>query len=179
MVAVDAFGRARSAFFARQPQERWRGSYSSRRRQPQCRRGSADVLTINRPDARIKKSLATKKQKKAKQPGLVSVTEKTKRLSGVSHGHAGPHGKRDADPDRRSHDRGGDFAVHADHGCRHEDRRDRDSKRGEHLAVRPSHRKRLQVPGRGTRQGCLRARGRNREYWRAGQALSAGKFSTA
>jgi hypothetical protein len=55
---------------------------------PQCRRGSADVLTINRPDARIEKSLATKKQKKAKQPGLVSVTEKTKRLSGVSHGHA-------------------------------------------------------------------------------------------
>src|SRR6266852_6179859 len=61
MMAVDAFGRARSAFFARQPQERWRGSYSSRRRQPQCRRGSADVLTINRPDARIEKSLATKK----------------------------------------------------------------------------------------------------------------------
>jgi hypothetical protein len=29
---------------------------------PQCRRRSADVLTINRPDARIGKSLATKTQ---------------------------------------------------------------------------------------------------------------------
>jgi hypothetical protein len=45
---------------------------------PQCRRGSADLLTINGPDARIGKLRATKKQKKAKQPGLVSITEKTK-----------------------------------------------------------------------------------------------------
>src|SRR5260370_30629555 len=139
MMAVDAFGRARSAFFARQPQERWRGSYSSRRRQPQCRRGSADVLTINRPDARIEKSLATKKQKKAKQPGLVSVTEKTKRLSGLSHGHAGPHGKRDADPDRRSHDRVADFAVHTEHPCRHQGRRDRASQPRKPLTDPPAH----------------------------------------
>jgi hypothetical protein len=38
---------------------------------PQSRRRSADVLTINRPDAVLRKLLATKKQKKAKQPGLV------------------------------------------------------------------------------------------------------------
>jgi hypothetical protein len=38
---------------------------------PQSRRRSADVLTINRPDAVLRKLRATKKQKKAKQPGLV------------------------------------------------------------------------------------------------------------
>src|SRR6266404_1677839 len=101
-----------------------RGSSWCEAFRPQSRRGSADVLTINRPDARIGKLLAMKKQKKAKQPGPVSVTEKTKRLSGVSRGHLGSPGKRDAHPDRSSHDRCGDFAVHADHGGRHEVRRD-------------------------------------------------------
>jgi hypothetical protein len=100
---------------------------AQRRSRPQSRRCSADLLTINWPDAPIGKSLATKKQKKAKQPGLVSVTEKTKRISGLPRGHVGPHGKRDADIDRRSHHRRGDLAVRADHGCRYEVRGHRDS----------------------------------------------------
>src|SRR5258708_24313367 len=45
-----------------------------------------------------------RKIKKKKQSGLVSVTEKTKRLSGVSRGPAGSFGKLDGDLDLRGHD---------------------------------------------------------------------------
>ncbi len=51
-----------------------RGDVSS----SQSGRRSADVLTRNRPDARIEISLAKKKAKIAKRRGLVSIIEKTK-----------------------------------------------------------------------------------------------------
>src|SRR6266849_6698911 len=83
----------------------------------QSRRGGADVRTRNWPDARLRISLANKKQRSESDRGLVSVFEKTKRISGVSWGHAGSHRKLDAHPDRRSHDRRGYFVFHADYGC--------------------------------------------------------------
>src|SRR3979411_3026278 len=67
----------------------------------QSGRASADLRTTNRPDARLGGSLANNKQKRAKQPGLVPVTEATKRISGASCVHVGSFGNRDADIDRR------------------------------------------------------------------------------
>ena len=105
---------------------------------------------------------ARKKSKDSESDrGLVSVFEKTKRISGVSWGHAGTHPKPDAPPDRRSHDRRGDLAVDANYGCRNQIHRHGESQRGESVADRPADRQRLQMPGSRARQSRLRGRGRN------------------
>src|SRR6266478_1447339 len=104
--------------------------------------------------------------------GLVSVFEKTKRISGVSWDHAGSHRELDADTDRRSHDRRGNLVVYADYGCRNQVRWYRKSLRGDPMAGRPPQRQRLQVPGSGPRQSRLRVRGCNGQPRRARQALT-------
>src|SRR6202035_3971370 len=122
--------------------------------------------TTKRPDAYLTTPRKIKKQqtKAAKQQGLVPVTEKTKRISGVSRGHHGSSGKLDSDPDRRGHYRGGDLVVDAGYGRRHQVRGPGRPDRREHVADRPAHRQRLQMPGRRPRQGLVRARDRDRQY---------------
>jgi hypothetical protein len=75
--------------------------------------------------------------------GLVSIFEKTKRISGVSWSHAGSHRKRDARPDWRSHDRRGNLVVDADYGCRNQVRGHGKSQRRESVVDRSAYRQRL------------------------------------
>src|SRR6266849_8851575 len=129
----------------------------ARRPWSQSRRRNADPRTTNGLDGRVTKPSA-KKKKKANQRGLVSVTEKTNRISGISGGHAGSCalGNFDAHRDRRNYYCRGNLAVHADYGGGHAVRGNGESHRGERVADRSAHRQRLQMPGPGTRQGVLR-----------------------
>ena len=139
----------------------------------QSGRRSADVRTRNRPDARLRIPLARKKQRKRSDPGLVSTIEKTKRISGVSWGHAGSHfWKLLAHIDRRSRHRRRNLVVHADYGGGHAVCWYGKSQRRESVADRSAHRQRLQVPRSGTGQSGLRGRGCNGQHRRAGQAVS-------
>jgi hypothetical protein len=98
------------------------------------------------------------KKKKQNQRGLVSVTEKTSRISGISGGHAGSRalGNLDAHRDRRNYYRRGNIAVHADYGGGNAVRGNGESQRGQRVADRSAHRQCLQMPRPGTRQGILR-----------------------
>jgi hypothetical protein len=113
------------------------------------------------------------KKEKANQRGLVSVTEKTNRISGISGGDAGSCalGNLDAHRDRRNHYRGGNLVVHAGYGGGHAIPGNGESCRGQRVADRSAHRPRLQMPGRRTRQGVLRGRDRDRGYRRAVKTL--------
>src|ERR1700730_7150422 len=133
----------------------------ARRPWSQSRRRSADPRTTNRLDGRVTKAYAKKKSKRKKkqnQRGLVSVTEKTNRISGISGGHAGSRalGNLDAHRDRRNHYRRGNIAVHADYGGGYAVRGNGESQRGQRVADRSAHRQRLQMPHSRTRQGILR-----------------------
>jgi hypothetical protein len=127
----------------------------------QSRRRNADLRTTNGLDGRVTKPSAKKKSKRKKkqnQRGLVSVTEKTNRISGISGGHAGSRalGNLDAHRDRRNCYRRGNIAVHAGYGGGHAVRGNGESQRGQRVADRSAHRQRLQMPRPGTRQGILR-----------------------
>jgi hypothetical protein len=76
------------------------------------------------------------KKAKANQRGLVSVTEKTNRISGISGGHAGSCalGNLDAHCDRRNYYRRGNLAVHADYGGGHAVLGNGESHRGQRVA---------------------------------------------
>jgi hypothetical protein len=124
------------------------------------------------PSELVRQATCEQKQKSERR-GLVSVTEKTRRISRISRSHAGSRQfwKRAADIDRRRHHRGGDPAVDADHGGGHAIRGNRESDRRDGVAGRPAHRQRLQMPGPGTRQGLLRGRDRDRKRRGAGKAV--------
>src|SRR5258708_34265363 len=77
----------------------------------QSRRARAEVRTTNRPDACLRKSRANKEQKTAKLQDLVSVTEKTKRIPGLSGVHAGSVGFLGADIARGLEHRRGNACV--------------------------------------------------------------------
>jgi hypothetical protein len=82
--------RCSKRFFAREPQENvspsrpaiMRGSSWCEASRPQSGRRSADLRTINRPDARIRKLLATKKQKKAKRLALFQSPKRPNEYQG-------------------------------------------------------------------------------------------------
>jgi hypothetical protein len=135
---------------------------SRRLSQSRSRRRNVDVRTTNRLDGRVTKPFA-RNRKKAKQLGLVSVTEKTSRISGISGGHAGSRalGKLDAHIDRRRHDRCRNLVVHADYGDGNPIRGHGESHRGDRMAGRSADRQCLQMPSPGTRQGVVRGRDRD------------------
>src|SRR5450631_67964 len=171
------FGGLRAAFCGDFPARR----SLARRPRSQSRRRNAEARTTNGLDGRVTKAYAKKKSKRKKkqnQRGLVSVTEKTSRISGISGGHAGSGalGNLDAHRDRRNYYRHGHFALHADYGRGHAVRGYGESHRGQRVADRSAHRQGLQMPGLGTRQGVLRGRDRDRGNWRAAETLIGNPF---
>src|SRR5438874_8393117 len=147
---------------------------ASRRRFAVAKR-SPERRCANKKSARcaLKNTARQEKQRKAKRPGLVSIIEKTKRISGVSWGHAGSRfWKLHAHIDRRGRHRRRNLVVHTDYGGGHAVCWYGKSQRRESVADRSARRQRLQVPRSGTGQSGLRGRGCNGQHRRAGQAVS-------